>query len=515
MGEDKQLTAMSLSVNMTLRKQRCGMRYKRLPYNQSLALLTDLYQLTMAYGYWKSGCQDKEAVFHLFFRKNPFKGGFTITCGLAYAIDFLQNFKFDESDIAYLRGLTGNDNKPLFEKAFLDYLLEMQFTCDVDAIPEGTVVFPQEPLIRVKGPIVQCQILETVLLNIINFQTLIATKAARMCLATEGQPILEFGLRRAQGIDGSLAASRAAHIGGCAATSNVLAGKLFGIPVKGTHAHSWIMSFEDEYEAFETYAKAMPNNCVFLVDTYDTLEGVRKAVEVGKWLRQKGHEMVGIRLDSGDLAYLSIEARKILDEGGFPRAQIIASNDLDETIIDSLKKQGAKINIWGVGTKMITAYDQPALGGVYKLSAVREGNGQWQHKVKLSEQAVKVSNPGIQQVRRYRSGSENIADIIHDVSTDLGKGCVMVDPLDITRQRNIGEKTSFVDLLVPIFREGKMVYDEPTLEVIRQTSQNDLKGFHDGMKRFVNPHQYPVGIEKSLFQLKTDLILQKRGIPAT
>ena len=262
------------------------MNYKKLAYNQSLSLLTDLYQVTMAYGYWKAGVDHKEAVFHLFFRNNPFKGGFTVACGLDYAIDYLENFKLDESDIDCLRSLKGNDGKPLFEDSFLRYLANMRFECDIDAIPEGTVVFPHEPLIRVQGPIIQCQILETALLNIINFQTLIATKAARMCLATGGEPILEFGLRRAQGIDGALAAARASYIGGCSATSNVLANKIFGIPLKGTHAHSWIMSFDDEYEAFQTYAKAMPNNCVFLVDTYDTLEGVKKAIEAGKFLRQ-------------------------------------------------------------------------------------------------------------------------------------------------------------------------------------------------------------------------------------
>jgi nicotinate phosphoribosyltransferase len=297
--------------------------------------------------------------------------------------------------LEFLATLTGDDGKPLFESAFLEYLRALRFTCDVDAIPEGTVAFPHEPLLRITGPILQCQLLETALLNLINFQSLIATKAARVCLATQGEPVLEFGLRRAQGLDGGLAASRAAYIGGCAATSNVLAGKTFDIPVRGTHAHSWVMAFDDEREAFSAYAKAMPNNCVFLVDTYDTLEGVRRAVETGKWLRERGHEMVGIRLDSGDLAWLSVEARKILDNGGFPKALIVASNDLDEHIIASLKAQGAQINVWGVGTKLITAFDQPALGGVYKLGAIRGDDGRWVYKVKLSEQAAKVSTPGI------------------------------------------------------------------------------------------------------------------------
>lgn len=464
----------------------------------------------MAYGYWKSGNSQKEAVFHLFFRNNPFKGGFTIACGLEYVIDYLENFRLEETDINYLLSLEGNDGKQIFDREFLDYLSNTQFTCDIDAVAEGTIVFPHEPLLRVQGPIIQCQILETVLLNIINFQTLIATKASRMCLAARGEPILEFGLRRAQGIDGSLAASRAAYIGGCDATSNVLAGKLFGIPVKGTHAHSWVMSFDDEFEAFKEYAKAMPNNCVFLVDTYDTLEGVHKAIEAGKWLRQNGHEMVGVRLDSGDLAYLSINAREMLDEAGFNSAKIVASNDLDEDIIDSLKEQGAKIDIWGVGTKLITAYDQPALGGVYKLSAVRQPKGKWKYKVKFSEQAVKVSNPGIQQIRRYERQAEAIADVIYDKDTDLNAGCIMVDPLDMTRQKRILADTLGTDLLVPVFRQGRRVYPRLAIDDIKTNAQKNLAQFHDGVKRFVNPHQYPVGLEKSLYALKTDLILKTR-----
>ncbi len=488
------------------------MNYRMLPYNQSLSLLTDFYQITMAYGYWKAKVDNKEAVFHLFFRNNPFKGGFTVACGLEYVIDYLENFKFDKTDIEYLSSLQGNDGKSIFEQGFLDYLENLKFECDVDAIPEGTVVFPHEPLIRIQGPIIQSQILETVLLNILNFQTLIATKSARMSLTAQGKSILEFGLRRAQGIDGALAATRAAYIGGCAATSNVLAGKLFGIPVRGTHAHSWVMSFDNEIEAFKEYAKAMPNNCIFLVDTYDTLEGVQRAVEVGKWLREQGRELIGIRLDSGDLAYLSIEARKILDQAGFPNAKIVASNELDENIITSLKDQGAKIAIWGVGTKLITAYDQPALGGVYKLSAIRELSGEWKYKVKLSEQAVKVSNPGILQVRRYSTGSDAIADVIYDQRTDLSKGCIMVDPFDMTRQKRILADYDFKDLLVPVFRKGKRVYPNVTIEETKKNAQQNLNCFHSGIKRFVNPHQFPVGLEKSLYALKTDLILKTREV---
>jgi nicotinate phosphoribosyltransferase len=330
--------------------------------------------------------------------------------------------------------------------------------------------------------------------------------------------VIEFGLRRAQGIDGGLAASRAAYVGGVHATSNVLAGKLLGIPVKGTHAHSWVMSFDDEREAFAAYAGAMPNNCVFLVDTYDTLEGVRRAVEAGRRLREAGHEMVGIRLDSGDLAYLSIEARRILDEGGFPKAAILASNDLDENIIVSLKSQGARINVWGVGTKLATAYDQPALGGIYKLSALQKAEGGWEYKVKLSEQAAKVSTPGVLQVRRYfRDGGgeagEAAADMIYNVNDPVPAETVIVDPLDFSRRKRVGEPgTRWEDLLVPVFRGGRCVYDVPPLEASRARTAAQLAQFHPGVKRFVNPHQYPVGLERGLHDLKTRLILEARGV---
>jgi len=487
------------------------MKDLRTLYKPSLALLTDLYQLTMAYSYWKTRTADKEAVFNLFFRNNPFQGGFTVACGLSYAVDFLKAFAFDDSDIEYLMQLNGNDGKPLFDSEFLEYIRKMKFECDVDAIPEGTIVFPHEPLVRVKGPIIQCQILETPLLNIINFQSLIATKAARICMATAGEPVLEFGLRRAQGIDGSLAASRAAFIGGCSSTSNLLAGKLFGIPVKGTHAHSWVMSFDDEEEAFENYAEAMPNNCVFLVDTYDTLDGVRKAVKVGKKLRKEGHEMIGIRLDSGDLAYLSREARKILDKGGFQKASIIASNDLDEHIIDSLRQQGAAISVWGVGTKLVTAFDQPAMGGVYKLVAVRRPGDVWQYKVKISEQAIKISNPGILQVRRYNTGDELVGDLIYDEEMGISDEIVMVDPMDNTRRKKIPASTPSKDLLVPVARNGKVIYEGPPIKEIQDKARQELARFHFGIKRFVNPHRYPVGLELKLHELKTRLILKARG----
>ncbi len=481
-------------------------------YRSSLALLTDLYQITMAYAYWRSGVAAREAVFNLHFRRNPFQSGYTVAAGLAYVIDLLKSFRFDADDLEYLASLRGNDDRPLFDAAFLASLRDLRFDCDVDAVPEGTVVFPHEPLIRIRGPIIACQILETPLLNLVNFQSLIATKAARVCLAAGGEPVLEFGLRRAQGIDGALQASRAAFIGGCAATSNVMAGRLFGIPVRGTHAHSWVMSFDSEPQAFAAYAEALPNNCVFLVDTYDTLDGVRHAIEAGRRLRQRGHRMAGIRLDSGDLAYLSIEARRLLDEAGFADAAIVASNDLDEHIIASLKEQGARIGVWGVGTKLVTAYDQPALGGVYKLAAIRDPGGAWRYKVKLSEQAIKVSTPGMQQVRRFSESGAFLADMIYDEVAGAPHAATIVDPLDATRRRRIDPGTAHEDLLRPVFRNGQAVYESPPLTEIRARAAQQLAGFHSGIKRLVNPHQYPVGLELGLHEHKTRLILEARGV---
>ncbi len=477
----------------------------------SLSLLTDLYQLTMAYGYWKNGYTDKQGIFNLFFRKNPFAGGYTIACGIEQALELLENFSFDDSDIDYLSTLTGNNGQPLFEQGFLDYLRALKFTCNVDAVSEGTVVFPHEPLLRISGPVLQCMILETPLLNMINFQSLIATKAARICQAARGEPVLEFGLRRAQGVNGAISASRAAYIGGCASTSNVLAGKLFGIPVKGTHAHSWVMSFDSELESFREYARAMPNNCLFLVDTYNTLEGVENAVKVGQELRKSGHEMVGIRLDSGDLAYLSIEARKILDAGGFPKAIICASNDLDEHIISSLKQQGATITLWGVGTKLATGYDQPALGGVYKLVALKEKDGQWQHKIKLSEQAIKITNPGKLQIRRYFAAGQAIGDMLVDELLPAPENDTIIDPADMTRRKTFPTNATYSELLKPMFEDGKRIYRGRSAKEIRELVQQQLQTVHESIKRFVNPHLYPVGLEENLSKLKTELILQNRG----
>ncbi|MCH2201758.1 MAG: nicotinate phosphoribosyltransferase [Fuerstiella sp.] len=479
-------------------------------YRHSFELLTDLYQLTMAYGYWKSGSTDKEAVFHLFFRRNPFGGGYAVASGLEFVVQMLREYRFRDHDLAFLADLKGNDDQPMFEAAFLEELRTMRFQCDIDAVPEGTVVFAHEPLLRVIGPIMQCQLLETALLNIVNFQTLIATKASRVCFAAGDDPVLEFGLRRAQGIDGALTASRAAYIGGCAATSNVLAGKLFGIPVKGTHAHSWIMSFDSEPEAFEAYAAAMPNNCVFLVDTYDTIDGVRNAVQTGLKLRKQGHQMVGIRLDSGDLSSLSSTARRILDEAGFEQAAIVASNDLDEKLISNLKKRGAAINVWGVGTRLVTGDGQPALGGVYKLAAIRRPGDNWSYRVKLSEQSVKSSTPGVLQIRRFKNGHKATADMIYSQQEGIPDESCMIDPVDSTQRHPIDDSETWDDLLVPIFRLGQCVYDLPNIAAIRKRCAEQLNSFHTGIKQNSHPHQYPVGLEAGLHALQAQLIMDAR-----
>lgn len=478
--------------------------------NTNTPLLTDLYQLTMAAGYWKSGKAEQEAVFHLFFRKLPFSGGYAIAAGLGDVVKWLEGFRFGKAELDYLATLPGRDGKPLFERGFLDYLAAMEWRCDIDAIPEGTVVFPHEPLLRIRGPLIQAQLVETALLNIVNFQTLIATKAARVCLAAQGEPVLEYGLRRAQGPDGAVMASRAAFIGGCVATSNVLAGMTHGIPVRGTHAHSWVMSFDSELDSFEAYAQAMPNNCIFLVDTYDTLEGVRHAVTVGKKLREGGHELVGIRLDSGDLAWLSIEARRILDEAGFPKAVIVASNDLDEHLIESLKHQGAAISVWGVGTNLVTGGAQAALGGVYKLGAIRDEGGAWEPKIKLSEQHAKVSNPGIQQVRRFTLNGEFRGDAIFDEDQGCPVPTHIVHPGDAQRTKQMPEGATHEDLLKSVYRAGKLVTPQPSLQDIQSHCRQQLTHLHPTIKRLEHPHEYPAGVERSLHERKLAMIKQAR-----
>jgi len=479
-------------------------------YSDSLGLLTDLYQLTMCYGYWKKGIHQKKSSFNLFFRNNPFKGAYSVTCGLDYVIDYLNNFKFSNEDISYLSSLKTENGKKLFEKKFLEFLKIFKFECDLDAIEEGRIVFPNEPLLRITGPLYQCQLLETSLVNIINFQSLIATKASRMYLAANGDPILEFGLRRAQGIDGALSASRASYIGGCSKTSNVLAGKLFDVPVSGTHSHSWVLSFDSEEEAFRSYAEVMPDNCILLVDTYETMEGVLNAIKIGKELIKKGKSLLGIRIDSGDLAYLSKKARKLLDKEGFKDVKIVASNDLDESLLTSLKYQKSKISVWGIGTKLITAYDNPSLGAVYKLSALQDEKGKWVNKLKLSEQKLKINNPGIHQVRRFFRNNKFLGDMIYDINLKNNSG-VMIDPNDSTKSKKfINNNIEKEDLLKSIFKNGKLLYKSPSIHKIRDKLINDLSYLDKTHKRLENPHNYPVGLEKSLFEEKNKMILELR-----
>jgi nicotinate phosphoribosyltransferase len=469
-------------------------------------LLTDLYQLTMAAGYWHSGRAETEAVFHLTFRTLPFGGGYAVAAGLEDVIAWVRAFRFDADDLEYLATLKGNGGGRLFEPGFLEYLGGLRMSCDIDAIPEGTVVFPGEPLIRVRGPMVQAQLLETALLNLVNFQTLIATKAARICEAAGGAPVLEFGLRRAQGPDGAVMASRAAFVGGCGATSNVLAGKRLGIPVRGTHAHSWVMSFDSEREAFLAYVRAMPENATLLVDTYDTIGGVRHAIEAGEELRAAGHRLAGIRLDSGDLAVLSIEARRMLDAAGFGDAVIVASNDLDEEIIMSLRQQGAAIGVWGVGTKLVTGGGQGALGGVYKLGAIRGEDGGWVPKVKLSEQTAKVSTPGILNVRRFTAGGEFCGDAVYDELHGCGEDAGVELPGHPGRCWRVPEGAVSEDLLVPVFREGELVYEIPTIHEVQARGRAQLAMLTPAVRRLLNPQVYPAGIEWTLAGRKARLV---------
>jgi nicotinate phosphoribosyltransferase len=470
------------------------------------ALTTDLYEVTMAYGYWKAGVSDHEAVFHVTFRENPFGGQSTVACGLATAIDFLRMLHFSDTEVDYLGSQRGNDGKPLFDSGFLNYLRELRLTCDIDAVSEGTLVFPNEPLIRVRGPIAQCQLLETALLNMWNFESLIATKAARICMAAEGDPVIEFGLRRAQGPDGGLTAARAAYVGGCAGTSNLQAGQRFGIPVSGTQAHSWIMFFDTEIEAFETYARAMPNNCVFLIDTYNSIQGIRHALEVAGELRRQGHEMIGVRLDSGDRVALSIEARRMLNQAGFTNAKIVCSGDLDEYVITDMKQRGAKIDMWGVGTRLATGQPDAALGGIYKLGAVRRGADEWQYRIKLSEESAKASVPGSLQIRRFHHPDGRfMADAIYETDHAISEPCTIVD-LETERKVQIPAKTDYSDLLVPIFRKGELVYRVPNLAASRECTRVQLSRLPPEITRLDNPRAYPVGLEKSLHELRSVLI---------
>lgn len=476
----------------------------------NLTLLTDLYELTMMQGYFKSHSTET-VVFDAFYRRNPSGGGYAITAGLEQVIDYIKNLKFSGDDISYLRNLG------IFEEDFLDYLSRFHFSGDIYAIPEGTVVFPREPLIKVVAPIMEAQLVETAILTILNHQSLIATKASRVVYAAKGDGIMEFGLRRAQGPDAGVYGARAAMIGGCIGTSNVLAGQLFDVPVKGTHAHSWIMSFPDEYTAFRTYADLYPDACCLLVDTYDTLEsGVPNAIRVFQEMRDAGLPLknYGIRLDSGDLAYMSKEARKLLDAAGFSDAYISASSDLDEYLIDSLKSQGAKITSWGVGTNLITSKDCPAFGGVYKLAAIREeSTGDFLPKIKLSENTEKITNPGNKTV--YRIYGKNTGKIRADLiclaeeTFDPARDMIIFDPMETWKKTKIHADTyTLRELLVPVFLKGDCVYTSPSVMEIREYCQKELDTLWDETRRFVNPHEVYVDLSDKLYQIKSQLLEQ-------
>ena len=482
--------------------------------NLNYELLTDLYQLTMAQGYWASGKKDEQACFHMYFRHNPFGGGFSIACGLAQLAEMVETFRFTAEDHSYLSQMKAPGGGPLFEAEFLDWLCDLELSVDIDAVIEGTPVFPNEPLVRVCGPIMQCQLLETALLNCVNFQTLVATKAARVCLEADA-PVAEFGLRRAQGIAGGVWASRAAVVGGCASTSNVLAGQMFNIPVSGTHAHSWVMAFNSELEAFREYARIFPNNCVLLIDTYDVEQGLENAITVGLEMKERGEKLLGVRIDSGDLAWLSKRARARLDEAGLPDCGIVLSNDLDEYTIRSIKGEGAKIASWGVGTKLATAYDQPSLGGVYKLSATfDEETKTWIDRMKVSEQVSKLTFPGVLGIRRYYHDNGKIAgDMVYDIHAAVNAEERIVDPADDLRQKVLGGK-NYVELLQPLARAGKVVLtaEERDAMAARTRAQEALATLDETQKRILNPHSYPVGLEEGLSVRRRSLAAKLRGL---
>lgn len=474
----------------------------------NLTLLTDLYELTMMQGYFKNPT-NQTVVFDVFFRENPCGGGYAIAAGLEQVIEYIKNLHFTSEDIDYLKSLS------IFEPSFLDYLKGFFFSGDIYAIPEGTVIFPREPILKIIAPVMEAQLIETTILNLINHQSLIATKASRVVYAARGDGIMEFGLRRAQGPDAGLYGARAAVIGGCVGTSNVLAGQMFDMPVKGTNAHSWIMSFPDEYTAFRTYADMYPNACILLVDTYDTLKsGVPNAIRVFKEMQSAGIVLknYGIRLDSGDLAYLSKEAYKMLAEEGFEDAIISASSDLDEYLIDSLKAQKAKINSWGVGTNLITSKGCPAFGGVYKLAAIKDNDADsFIPKIKLSENTEKVTNPGNKTIYRiYSKDNGKIrADLICMVDEvfDETKDMIIFDPIDTWKKTRIpGGTYTLRELLVPVFLKGECVYTSPSVMEIRDICAKELNTLWDETRRLVNPSEVYVDLSDKLFKIKTDLL---------
>ena len=476
---------------------------------RNLTLLTDLYELTMMQGYFERG-ENETVVFDMFFRSNPNKAGYSIAAGLEQVIDYVKGLHFTYEDVDYLRSLN------IFSDEFLHYLSGFHFSGDIYAIPEGTVVFPKEPLIKVVAPIMEAQLIETAILNIVNHQSLIATKAARVVYAADGDGVLEFGLRRAQGPDAGLYGARAAMIGGCVGTSNVLAGKMFDVPVSGTHAHSWVMSFPDEYTAFKTYANLYPNACTLLVDTYDTIKsGVPNAIRVFTEMREAGIELTkyGIRLDSGDLAYLSKKARKMLDEAGFEDCVISASNDLDELLIHDLKIQGAKITAWGVGTNLITSKDNPSFGGVYKLAAIQQEDGTFVSKIKLSENTEKITNPGNKTIYRIYDNETGkmradlicFADEVIDPEQDL----ILFDPNATWKKTKLVAGTYTVrEILVPIFKNGACVYNSPTVKEIAAYCKEEKETLWDETKRLFNPHKVYIDLSKKLYEEKQALLNQ-------
>ncbi|MBE5992847.1 MAG: nicotinate phosphoribosyltransferase [Paenibacillaceae bacterium] len=476
---------------------------------RNLTLLTDLYELTMMQGYFKEKDANETVIFDAFYRSNPGGNGYAICAGLEQAIEYIKELEFNSEDVDYLRS-TG-----LFEEDFLEYLLHFRFSGDIYAIPEGTVIFPREPLVKVIAPIMEAQLVETALLTIINHQSLIATKTARVVFAAEGDGVMEFGLRRAQGPDAGIYGARAAMIGGCVGTSNVLAGKMFNVPVRGTHAHSWIMSFPDELSAFRSYAKLYPKACILLVDTYDTLKsGVPNAIKVFKEMKEANIPLTsyGIRLDSGDLAYLSKKAKKMLTEAGFPDAIISASNDLDETLINSLKIQGATINSWGVGTNLITSKDCPSFGGVYKLAAVMDRKtGEFNPKIKLSENAEKITNPGNKEIKRIysRETGKIIADLIclEGEVYDENHSLLLFDPIETWKKTHLAPNTyTMRDLLIPVFQKGKCVYESPAVMDIQAYCKKELDTLWDESRRLVNPHEVHVDLSKPLWNMKNQLL---------
>ncbi len=478
----------------------------------NLTLLTDLYQLTMMQGYLETGIDERQVVFEMFYRKNPLNNGYAICAGLAQVIDYIKNLHFTEDNIEYLKSLN------LFTPSFLEYLKDFRFNGNIDAIEEGTVVFPAEPLIRVTASLMEAQFIETAILNIINHQSLIATKAARVAQAAENDTVLEFGLRRAQGPDAGTYGARAAIIGGCHGTSNVYAGQEFDLPISGTHAHSWVMNFENEIDAFRAYANNFPNKAILLVDTYDTLSsGVPNAIKVFDELKEQNklNGVYGIRLDSGDLAYLSKRARIMLDQAGHEKAIISASSDLDEYLIADLKRQGAKISLWGVGTKLITSDGCAAFGGVYKISAEKLPDGTYIPKIKLSDNVEKVTNPGIKKViRAYDKTTGKIkADVIalEDEVFDITQDWVLRSPKARWKKMILkGGEYTIRELLKPIFRNGECVYTSPTVLEIREYAIAELDTLWDEFKRLVNPEILPVDLSDDLYYLKERMLDELR-----